>query len=493
MNFYSDFRHGSAREATLDEKYRAGLYEDDGGVYIGICPETKNYMTLAGDAPITLIGGAGTGKNTDILAYTNFYPGSMLYNDPKGEWSATTRAHKLTMGRDFYCINPYGLHTKAPWNLPQHKVEPLAILDPKSPFIDSYCMKIAAMIIAVNLQGKTYFPKKARQWLSNLLLAYVSTVKKRSLSGFMAILNMIENNFNEFETFANGTFKATRNPYINRTIEEIITKRKTAPEEYSGIMSNIFTDMAFMEDRNIRELFSGEDFSLDVLSQTNPPADVSICIPAQTLASNKTVMRLIIGVAMLYQYKNTASKPLFVIDEAGQLGHFEELEEAYTYGRSFFRTLSVNQDLGQIKKNYGDAGVTTFLGSSQVKIFLGIRDIESANLVSSMFGNQTIEVDNLIYKAQARLAHQQAMNNLMFNGADPFQTGLELAHWKKEYRHKDKIKRPLYTPDEILNLSNRQSIIFLSGKDTYPFIGERMPYYQDNNVKHHFKPNPYHL
>lgn len=491
MDWYSDHRHGSASWATYAQLQNAGLYSGQ-GVFLGLCPFSGQYLSLDSDAPMTLIGGAGSGKGATFLLYNNLYDGSMLRLDPKGEVAATTENHQIEMGKKVFCINPEGEHTEPPWNLPQHKVNPFDILKPDSPYLVSDCMRISAMLIPIE-SAKTFFPKRAREWMTSLLVAYVLTSQKITLTGFYELLNMIESAHTEFKSIATGLFSQLGNSDIKRTCSEIIGKRDSAPEEYSGVMSTIYADMNFMVDPSMKTLFSGADFSLDDLSQTNPPVVIDLVFPAENIGILSQALRLIIGVTMLYQYRNRHSKPLLILDEIGQLGHFEELKTAYTYGRSFFKVLTASQDLGQIKTNYGSEGIQTFLGSSQVRTFIGTRDYETAKLQSDMFGNQTIEVENPIYSARARHAQQMAINNLIFKNADPFSTGMEIGHWQQERSHKDKMRRPLMTPDEILNMPENESLIFLSGLDVNPIKAKRMPYFLNQDISRFFQPNPYHM
>ena len=397
--------------------------------------------------------------------------------------------------KDFFCINPAGLHQAAPWYLPQHKVNPFDILKPESPLLVSDCMRIAAMFIPIDpTGGKNFFPKRARQWMSNLLLAYVLCYESPSLSGFMKLVNLIESDFQSFKTLAEGTFSHLGHDDIRRTCVEIITKKKDAPEEYSGVLSTIYSEMAFMADPALQTLFSGADFSLDVLTRKNPPAVVDIAFPAENLAIWSKALRLIIGVAILYQQRSQGGgKATFLIDEAAQLNYFEELERSFTYGRSFYRTYAVWQDIGQIERHYGRSGVQTFLGSSQVKTFIGVRDYETARLVSDLLGQQTIEVENPTYSARARHGRQQAINQLFFQGADPFQAGMDIAHWAREERHRDKIQRPLLTPDEVINLPENRALVFLSGKNVGPIMAGRIPYFKLPHIAKAFLPNPYHV
>lgn len=492
MQWYSDHRHGSARWADRASLSAAGLYARR-GVFLGLCPFTGQPLTLESDAPLTLIGGSGSGKGATILLYNNFFYGAMLVHDPKAEIGAMIAPHQRAMGKDFYCINPCGLHMAAPWHLPQHQLNPFDILGPDSPSLVSDCKRIAAMFHEIDPAGKSFFPQRARQWAENLLRAFVLTFEQPTLPAYVGLVNMIESDFEAFKELAEGPFTELNIQDITRTCREIVTKRKSAPEEWSGVVSTIIKDMSFMSDPQLQRLFGGADFSLSVLTRTEKPCVVDIAFPAENLAIWSKALRLIIGVAMLYQQRAPGARPLFLIDEAAQLGHFEELERSYTYGRSFYRTMAVFQDIGQIEKHYGKPGVQTFLGSSQARIFIGVRDLDTARLCSDMLGSQTLAVENPVYTARARLAVRNAAASLFFAAADPFQVAMEMSHHAREMRHRDKIGVALLTPDQVLTLPENRALVFLSGLDVRPVMAGRIPYFQNPHAAGAFLPNPYHV
>lgn len=492
MAWYADQRHGSARWASRQELTAAGLYRRR-GVFLGLCPFTGHPLTLDSDSPLCLIGGSGSGKGASILLYNNFFHGSMLRLDPKGEHAAMTWRHQVGMGKQYWCINPSGLHTGPPWTLPQHKVNPFDILKPGSPHLVSDCMRKAAMINPSEA-GNPFFVKRPRQWTADLLHAYVLAFENPTLPDFAHLLRTIQSDFPQFEALAKR-FKGFAVPDITATCDEIIDRKKSAPEEYSGVMSTLSANMAFMADPRLQELFSGADFSLDCLTRSSPPAVVDIAFPAENLQIWSKALRLIIGTAILYLQRSPGgTKPLLQIDEAAQLGHFEELEQSFTYGRSFYRTYAVFQDIGQVTRHYGPSGVQTFLGSAQARTFIGVRDYETARLVSAMLGDQTIEVRNPIYEARARHSRQAALQGLLTDAADPFLAGLEMAHWSRETHHKDKFKRALMSPDEVLNMPEDRALVFLSGQNVRPIPACRVPYFQNTALpRGAFLPNPYHV
>ena len=81
--FYERFTRGSARWATEMDCKRAGLL-DRKGVYIGQSPQRGKDMFLDGDAPLTLIGGAGSGKTASVCFYAVFYDGPKVTPNPRG-------------------------------------------------------------------------------------------------------------------------------------------------------------------------------------------------------------------------------------------------------------------------------------------------------------------------------------------------------------------------------------------------------------------------
>ena len=155
--------------------------------------------------------------------------------------------------------------------------------------------------------------------------------------------------------------------------------------------------------------------------------------------------------------------------------------------------MAVFQDIGQIERHYERAGVSTFLASAQAKMFLGVRDYDTAKLISDMLGTQTIDVETPIYEARARHEQQRAVNDLIFGGGDPFQVGMELGHWERERTYRDKVARALMTPDEILNMPKNRSLLFLSGEDVNPVMTVRQPYYENPATEGYFQPNPFHV
>ena len=87
--------------------------------------------------------------------------------------------------------------------------------------------------------------------------------------------------------------------------------------------------------------------------------------------------------------------------------------QVFAHGRLF-------QDIGQIVRNFDQATLQGFLGSAQLRQFFGVRDYETAKLISSMLGDETLTYDETLHQSEARMRKQDLARGL-FEGRDPFE------------------------------------------------------------------------
>ena len=133
--------------------------------------------------------------------------------------------------------------------------------------------------------------------------------------------------------------------------------------------------------------------SLSATCDPVQPATWFINIPVEYVAIWAPVLRTMFTVQMLYKSRIPSSPPVnMIIDEAGQLGSFDALLRSFTFGRGAgVRAWALFQDAGQITRNFGPTGLQGFMGSAALRQFFGVRDYQTAQLVSSMLGQETLE------------------------------------------------------------------------------------------------------
>ncbi|NHK29632.1 type IV secretory system conjugative DNA transfer family protein [Parvularcula flava] len=482
-----DQRFGSARFAGHDEIARAGLIRND-GIPIGF--HENRALKLSGDAPLLTVAGSGSGKLRDNLAYV-VCSGSntpMMWLDPRGELAAISLWMLSAHGIYGFTWNPTAMA-----GLPQHSCNPLDILRLNSPTFEANCKFIAEGLIPLSGSGNgKYFELRARDWAENITKARVEQNGSTSLPDLYRTINIIESDPEawaaQLEFMLSSRFES-----VARCAAEMLTKQQEAPKEFGSILGEIYAYTSFLNDAALRESLEGGDFSLADLVDNPRTVRIYLNVPADYLSMWSPVLRIFFTVAMLYKTRSPqAPRILLGVDEAGQLGRFEALKRAFTFGRGAgIRTIALFQDIGQIKDNFGAAGVQGFIGSSQCRQFFGVRDYETAQLISNMLGNQTLTYDDRLRQEQAERQRWAAAQHII-SGGDPLTAAYDLHHFEQESQHRTKQQRPLLSPDEILSLPEDRQLLFVSGKNLKPILAEKYPYFYRREMAGKYFPNPNH-
>ncbi len=484
--FNEEHRFGSANWSDEADMRAAGLFDSDGPQigYVG-----SRAMHLSGDAPMITIGGAGSGKLRDLLAYVVCNsPGiPMIVLDPRGELGAIS-IH-VHAGHDEYA---YFWNPVRTCNLPQHRCNPLDILKLDAPDFHANVRFITEGFIALRGGEGQYFCMRAREWMGGILKSRVEQLGGTSLPDLYRIVNSIESDRTAWADQLEAML-VSRFDDVRRVAAEMLTKQQDAPKEFGGILGEIYAHLGFLDDPVLLASLEEPEFSLSALVDPSRVAKVFLNIPAEYLALWSPLVRLFFTVAMLYKSRRPGGRRvMLVVDEAGQLGRFETLLRAFTYGRGAgVRAWAIFQDAGQIVRNFGAPALQGFLGSAQMRQFFGVRDYETAQLISSMLGTETLEYDDKLQQDAAKRQKWETLRRVMSDG-DPFEAAYDYAHFKRNAGHRTKQARPLMTPDEVLALPEDRQILFISGKNLKPILAAKYPYFTRREMAGKYLANPYH-
>ena len=243
QRFNEEFRFGSAAWSDDADLAAAGLF-DGKGPQIGY---SKNRpLNLDSDAPILLVGGAGSGKLRDILSYVVCNsPGlAMLTLDPRGELAAISMHNHARNGEYAPCWNPMQLCGN-----PHLACNPLDILKPDSPnlFGDSQFISEGIIPLSGGSNGK-YFEMRGQEWVKNVK---INRVEKRGWISFPElhrIINLVEADpqgwADILEEMLNSRYEDVR-----RTAAEMLAKQQDAPKEFGAIMGEIYAHLNFYRTR----------------------------------------------------------------------------------------------------------------------------------------------------------------------------------------------------------------------------------------------------
>ncbi|MBL4617741.1 MAG: type IV secretory system conjugative DNA transfer family protein [Robiginitomaculum sp.] len=485
---HEELRFGSADWADESSLRRAGLFAG-GGLHLGFAG--KRQIRLVSDAPVILFGGSGSGKTRDFLGYVvcDSTGVPMITLDPRGELGAISFNTQAKNNEYGFYWNPIGI---GDW-LPQHSVNPLDILSLAAPTFHADVGFIAEGLIP--LSGSTsgqYFEQRAREWVGAILKARVEQTGVVSFPALYRIINAIESNprtwADQLEFMLSSRFAD-----IRRMAAEALTKQQDSPREFGAIMGSIYANLSFLSDPALLRSLEGGDFSLSALTDPERICKIFLNIPAEYLKLWSPILRVMFTTAMLYKSrKPQARQILMVIDEAGQLGRAEFLMRGFTYGRGAgVRTLALFQDSGQVVAHYGHAGLQTLIGSAQTRIWFGVRDAQTAELVSQMLGTQTLEYDDTLARDAAQFQKRDLARCVLLGG-DPYTLAHEYAQLNRAANTRTKQARALLSVDEVLNLPETQAIVFVSGLGLRPFLVGKHAYYEQRFMAGKYLPNPYH-
>jgi type IV secretion system protein VirD4 len=487
MKHNEEFRFGSAAWASKKQNEAAGLFSPK-GPQIGFLECQPLY--LESDAPMICIGGAGSGKLRDMLAY--ILCGTSLAHlfvlDVRGELGAISLHNFAPAGVRAWFFNPAGIA-----DLPQHRCNPLDILKRDSPRLHADCKMIAESLVPfTGSDNGKYFEQRARDWIEAFLKHLVEQRGKVSLPTLYQLMNMIEGDTEAWASQLELMLQSAFDP-VRRTAGEMLAKQQEAQKEFSAIMGTIYSSLGFLDDPMLLAALDAPDFSLAALCDRSQPASFFVNVPFEYIGTWSPLLRCFFTVAILYKSRAPSAPRLtMIIDEAGQLGRFEALLRAFTFGRGAgIRALAVFQDIGQIVRNYGAPAVQGFLGSAQLRQFFGVRDYETAKLISDMLGHETLDYVDPLQRSQARAEKAKAILRTL-SDPDPFAGVSDYKRYKQDSSHRQKQTRLLMAPEEIMSMPGDRQILFISGKNLPPILAHKYPYFMRPEMAGHYLPNPFH-
>lgn len=481
------YRFGSAEWPKKDDFERAGMFEKR-GLQIGYA--YGKALRLDTDAPFLTIAGAGSGKMRDLLALAiALNAGNRNFVlDPRGEIASVTMLNFTIAGSYAYCWNPTSMN-----RLPQHRVNPLDILRIDSPRFHADTKFIASSLIPTSHSSTgRYFELRAADWGENILKMLVERDGYVSFPSFYRVINAIESDTAYWSACLEFMLKSSMDS-VRRTAGEMLAKQQESGREFGSIVGELYAYLSFLDDPMLQAALERPDASLADTCNPHQAASWFINVPIEYVQLWAPLLRTMFTVQMLYKSRvPSAPRLTMIIDEAGQLGAFDSLLRAYTFGRGAgIHPWALFQDVGQVTKNFGPQGLQGFMGSSALRQFFGVRDYQTAQLASNMLGHETLEYDETLKQAEARRRKFNAAMKVM-GGDNPFSAIQEMKYYEQASHHRSKQARALMTPDEILAMPEDKQLVFISGKNLRPALVEKYPYYQRREYAGRFLPNPFH-
>lgn len=490
-------RFGSAHFATSQEVAKAGLV-NNGGLHQGFTDEKKRrQIGFDADTATIVLGAAGSGKLTTHVAYQMLAENRTVILDQKGEIAATTVM--MQPWADIYCFNPYGLWREKPWFLPHHCFNPLDMLDSNSPTFFEDALTLATNLIDKPKGGgngtSEHFHGKAVQIAHVGILCLKEFNPNASLIDLYHFIGDIRGGCEAdyLSELHYPAMKASAYPSVQQMADELMSKRNTAPAEFESILSTVSNSLQILGSPALQMALSGQsDITAEQFCQPDKSRRFFIIIPAHLMTACAPVIRCIFSAFTIQQQRKPLGRLNLIIDEAAQLGKFEEILRMFAYGRgSKTRVSAIFQNHGQIVENFGQQGTDTLLGNAQTKLILGVASEQSARFVSDYLGKSTNLFDPYIKQYSAETKRMDLLRKAIDDGT-VVQSLPGIWREHETMQTPEAVARPLMTPDEVMHLPTDTGIVSFHGLGIRPYKYRKIPYFENKAVAHLFLPNPFH-
>ena len=439
---------GSARWLREKEAVRLGLLGASGLVVGKLGRRLLRFADVEGSVVVFAPQGAGKGVGI-VVPNLLSYAGSVICTDPKGENFAITGRARRRFG-PVYCIN-----VGDPGH--SHRFNPMDVISRDLLRAVDNCTRLAELLMPKEAKDENNHWRDRSVAILTAFLLYViercgDDPERCNLSSVHALvtapLSVLEDKLKLMLTSAQFVVRSEAGLLLNSLQSDEGKNLLSTMSKGTGIWAS---------GRVLGRLSRSSDFDLerDIVGRV---ATLFVCVPEDMKAVYAPFMRVMVGlglhaVARVGRNGVGAERPLFMLDEAAALGNIPELEDGMGHLRAYARAVLIFQDLGQLQGTYRKW--RSLLANAACQVFFGVNDQDTAELVSKMLGERTVEVRSVGVNSGASdvLAHHE--------NAGVGEAG-----------------RRLMLPSEVLRMGTDAALVFVRGL-TQPIRCGRVRYYAE--------------
>lgn len=481
MGIYEDL--GQGRFATSQESKSVGLYVQ-GGIHTGFDGQVPLYNHT--QSPMILVAGSGGRKGAGFVVWNVVnYPGSMLVNDDKVELARIAMAHQHKLGIEMRCYNPYDKH-----DVPDHGCNPLDILDTKDPMYHSYVQRFSENFVQLSgaPSGK-FFEEFGQRWFSGGMKFDLGMRGHTSLSHLYDLFNTLQYDTDAFKKITQAMMRSSLRD-VAIVGAEMVAAAKADSKRFGDIMAEINNPFKVFSQPAIYKTAKGGAGSLRDLYTAKRPQKHFMCLPPEAQLYKK----FMVVSASLYKEANPKGRrAIFLFDEIGQMGNFPEYLRLQTYGQGVgIKTIGIWQGRNQMQRSFGPEGAGVVISSASERMFMSIRDVDDAKVISDMLGNYTQEFVDPTRQVSAEAGKRRAAQAIL-EGHDPIAAAIDAQHYENLYHVKSRSPREVMKPDELLSMPSDKMIIFNSGLKgcPRPILADVYNYWERPEMAGKYLNNPY--
>lgn len=415
----------------------------------------RNFVHLVTFAP------TGRGKGVGVLV-TNLlsYRKSCVVTDPKGELHERTGAHRRSkLGHRVVRLDPFGLGGAG-----ADAFNPLDLIDPASPHLLDLCRDLANMLVVrTGKEHDQYWNDSAEL----ILTAFIAFVAACETSPEHRNLQTVRDLVSSRESYAKA-IEAMRTTDacggMLRRFGQLLSWY--VDRELGSVLTSVQRHTNFLDSAAIAACTSRSSFNPRELRSRR--MTVYLCLPHDRLNSLAALHRMWIGCllrAVALDGADERNPVLFLLDEAGHLGHIEALEDAVTLMRGYgVRLWFFFQSVGQLTECFGERA-NVFLDNIDTQQFFGINAMDSADVISKRMGDATIRTES----------RQRGTSYSWSDGSGGGQCSPG-QHSTSDSVTVSEMARRLFKPEEIIRQPEDLTIVF--HRNLPPILGQLVKYYE---------------
>lgn len=434
--------HGDAKWADNTAIKKAGLRSKK-GMLLG--RDSKGYLIADGYQHALLFAPTGSGKGVGfVIPNLLFWDDSIIVHDIKLEnYELTSGYRNKKMKQKVYLWNP-----ASPAGI-SHCYNPLDFVSDEIGKMVDDVQKIANLL----LPEQEFWQNEARSLIVGVMLYLLADDSKvKSFGEVVRTLRSDDVVYNLAVVL--DTMGKDIHPVAYMNIAAFLQK---ADKERSGCISTANSSLELWSNPLIDATTARSDF--DVTTFKRQPTTVYVGLTPDNIHRLQPLMKIFYqqtsaAMSQAMPTKEDKFGVMYLLDEFPTLGKMEQIQAGIAYFRGYkVRLFLIIQDTEQLKGTYEESGMNSFLSNSTYRITFAANNVETANLISQLIGNKTVD--------------QESVNKPKFFDLNPASRSL----------HVSQTQRALLLPQEVINLDRDEQILLIEASP--PIKSKKIKYYQD--------------
>ncbi|STX50163.1 Conjugal transfer protein traG [Legionella busanensis] len=415
----SEYLHGSARWANIEDLKNASLIGHDEGVYVGAFEDERgeiHYLRHNGPEHVLTYAPTRSGKGVGLVIPTLLsWKQSCVITDLKGElWAMTAGWRQKHAFNKVIRFEPATLKGGARWN-------PLDEIRVGTESEVGDVQNLATLVIDPDGKGLlTHWQKTSQALLVGFILHAIYKLKSQGEPATFPNIDkmLVDPNINIADLLIEMTqyphIEGKTHPVISASARDMIDR----PEEEAGsVLSTLKSYLALYRDPVVAYNVSASDFCIRDLMNHESPVSLYIVTQPNDKVRLQPLVRVMInmvvrlladkmefervpdnnGFSYIRAKKNYKHRLLCMIDEFPSLGKLDILQESLAfvagYGLKFYL---ICQDINQLKSRENGYGPDeTITSNCHIQNAYPPNRVETAEHLSKLTGQTTIVKEHI--------------------------------------------------------------------------------------------------